>query len=90
MYLVTHIVTFRAHRNRCDKTRFAGNIENIGKKRNAVAAVSVGSLRASRQRPTAALRFLDVAPEPAPLYRALCLRKRALLWAFGDSLKVTI
>ena len=48
VYLVTHNVTFRAHRNRRNKARFAGNIENIGKKRNAVAAVSVGSLRASR------------------------------------------
>jgi len=41
-----------------------------------------GSLRASRQRPSAALRFLDVGP--------LCLRKRALLMAFGDSLNVTL
>jgi len=82
VYLVTHIVTFRVHRNRCNTARFAGNIENIGKKRNTGAAVSVGSLRASHQKPTAALHFLDVAP--------LCLRKRALLWAFGDSLNVTI
>ena len=49
VYLVTHIVTFRAHRNRCSKARFAGNIGNIGKKRNDAAAVSVGSHRASRR-----------------------------------------
>ena len=42
MHLVTRIVTFSAHRRRCYKARSADNIENIGKKRNAVAAVSVG------------------------------------------------
>ena len=71
MYLVTYNVPFRVPRNCCNKARFAANIENIGKRRNAVAAVSGDSLRASRQRPTAALRFVDVAP--------LCLPKRALL-----------
>jgi hypothetical protein len=43
------MVLFRASRERRDKARFAGNIGNIGKKRNAVAVLSVGSHRASRQ-----------------------------------------
>jgi hypothetical protein len=82
VYLVTHIVTFRATQFARSKARFAGNAYAFFKNRNAVAGESGGSLRASRQRPPAALHFLDVAP--------LCLRKRALLLPLGDSLNVTI
>ena len=82
VYLVTHIVTFRAIQFVRSKARFAGNVGDISKNRNAAAGELGRSLRASRQRPPAALHFLDVAP--------LCLRKRALLVAFGDSLNVTI
>jgi hypothetical protein len=82
VYLVTHIVTFRATQFVRSKARFAGNVGDIPKNRNAAADELGGSLRASRQKPPAALCFLDLAP--------LCLRKRALLAAFGDSLNVTI
>jgi len=82
VYLVTHIVTFRASQIARSKAQFAGNVDYLSKNCNAAAGDLGGSLRARRQRPTAALRFLDVAP--------LCLRKRAFLWAFGDSLNVTI
>jgi hypothetical protein len=80
--LVIHIVTFRAAEFARCKTRFAGKVGDLSKNRNAAAGEFGGSLRAIRQKPPAALRFLDVAP--------LCLRKRALLAAFGESLNFTI
>ncbi len=82
MYLFTHMVAFRASQCvRCE-TQLAGNVGHLAKSCNAAAGTLGGSLRASRQKPPAALRLLDVAP--------LCLRKRALLEAFGDSLNATI
>jgi len=81
VYLVTHFVTFRATQFVRRKARFAGNVGDLAKNRNAAAGELGGSLRASRQGPPAALHFLDVAP--------LCLRKRALLVTLGDSLNVT-
>ena len=62
VYLVTHIVTFRAIQFVRSKARFAGNVGDISKNRNAAAGEVGGSLRASRQGPPTALRFLDVAP----------------------------
>ena len=82
VYLVTHIVTFRAPQNAHGKAQFAGNVGYLSKNWNAATGFLRGSLRASRHKPAAALRILDVAP--------LCLRIRALLQACGDSLNVTI
>ena len=82
MYHITYIVTFRASQKAQGKAQFAGNVDYLSKNCNPALGFLGGSLRASRQKPPAALRFLDVAP--------LCLRKRALLVAFGDSLSVTI
>ena len=82
VYLVTHIVAFRTTQFARSKAQFAGNVGDLSKNRNAAAGELGGSLRASHQRPPAALHFLDVAP--------LCLQKRALLVAFGDSLNATI
>ena len=49
--------SFRAYSIRCGKARSAGNIEPIGKERNAAAADAVGSRRARHTRFLAALRL---------------------------------
>ena len=71
VHLATHIVTFRATQFVRCKAQFAGNVGYLSKNCNAAAGELGGSLRASRQDHSAALRFLDLGP--------LSLRKRALL-----------
>ena len=82
MYLVTHNVSFRAYQDACGKAHLAGNVDHIAKRCNAAVGVLIGSLWASRQMPSAVLRFLEIV--------TLCLRNHALLLTFGGSLNVTI
>jgi len=82
VYLLSHIVAFRAFQEAQGKAKFAGNVDNLSKSFNAALGLLEGSLRAGRHPPAAALRIFDVAPP--------CLQMRALLQAGGGSLNTTI